>query len=347
MVLCGVLGLTFYFLMPLLAVISGKVPLSFWDALKSNLSPQYDLVKFAGFCLLHPQLHLEFMALFLAYMIPLFVLAIRWKASFGDHSPIGMALTSLLFHLACAAFLIFCIWMAFDPLFSPRHLTVGTPLLTLYYLGALIAGYFTGYFLLVFGKTPTSRLQPPRPEPLQFVDPWVVVGVWTLSAVAVIGLLYRNIPQIRETNGDTFKKFASFMEESLPRSGGILLSDDTFHLFLAEAALTRVNRAKDFAFLDTRSLPSPPYIRFLHDKFPKIWPEMVSATEVKPASPLGPVTVLTVLARTNELYYLHPSFGLFFEQFYPEAHGVVYKLKFLPGDKLSMPLPDKNLIDEK
>ena len=346
MVLCGVLGMTFYFLMPLLAVISGKVPLTFWDALKANLAPQYELMKFAGLCFLHPQFHLEFLALFLAYLIPLIVLAIRWTASFGDHSPIGMALTSLLFHLACAAFLGFCIWMAFDPPFSPRQLTLGTPLLTLYYLGALIVGYFSGYFLLVFSKAPTSRLQPPRPEPLQFIDPWVVVGVWMLAAVTAAGLVYRNLPQIRETNGDTFKQYASFAEEKLPPTGGILLADDTFRLFLVQAALVRDGRVKDFALLDTHSLFSPPYIRFLHDQFPKIWPAMMSPKEVKPANPLGLVTVLTLLAKTNELYYLHPSFGFFFEQFYPEPHGLVYKLKTLPGDMLLPPLPDKNLIDE-
>ncbi len=346
MTLCGVLGMAFYFLLPLLAVISGKVPVTFWDVLKANLAIQYEVVKFAGLCLLHPQVHLEFLSLFLAYLIPLLVLAIRWKASFGDHSPIGMAITSFLFHLACAAFLVFCIWMAFDPPFSPRQLTLGAPLLTLYYIGALIIGYFSGYFLLVFSKAPTSRLQPPRPEPFQFIDPWVVVGVWVFAAAAVTGLAYRNLPQIRETNGNTFQKFASFTEENLPRSGGILLSDDTFRLFLVQAALVREGRAKDFALLDTHSIYAPPYIRFLHDKFPKIWPEMMSPKEVKPVNPLGLVTVLTMLARTNQIYYLHPSFGFFFEQFYPEPHGLVYKLKTLTGDTLLPPLPDKNLIAE-
>jgi tetratricopeptide (TPR) repeat protein len=348
MMLCGVLGMMLYLLLPLLAVISGKVPLTFWDALKANLAPAYELIKFAGLCFLHPRFHLELFSLFLAYLIPLLVLAIRWKASFGDHSPIGMALTSLLFHLACAAFLVFCAWMAFDPPFSPRQLSIfGTPLLILYYLGALVIGYFSGYFLLVFGKKPpTPRLQPPRPEPLQFIDPWVVVAVWVFAAATVAGLAYRNTQQIRETNGDTFQKYASFTEEQLPKAGGILLSDDTFHLFLIQAALVRDGRVKDFAMVDTHSLFSPPYIRFLHDKFPKRWPEMMSATEVKPANPLGLVTALTMLARTNELYYLHPSFGFFFEQFYQEPHGLVYKLKTLPDETLLPPLPDKNLIAE-
>jgi len=53
-----------------------------------------------------------------------------------------------------------------------------------------------------------------------------------------------------------------------------------------------------------------------------------------------------MLAKSNELYYLHPSFGYYFEQFYQEPHGLACKLKILPGDTLLPPLPDKNQIAE-
>ena len=134
------------------------------------------------------------------------------------------------------------------------------------------------------------------------------------------------------------------MEENLPRSGAILLSDDSRHLFLVQAALTQDGRAKDFMFLDTHSFNSPVYFRFLHNKFPKTWPELVSAKETRPLNPLGLISVLTLLAKTNELYYLHPSYGYYFEQFYLEPHGLVYKLKTLPEDSLLPPVPDKNQI---
>lgn len=357
MMLCGLLGMTFYLLLPLLAVISGKVPMPFWETfwgtLKANLSPQYELLKFFFFFCLHPQQrhNIEFAALLLAYLIPVSMMAIRWKSAFGDHSPMGMALTGFLFHLVSAVFLVFCIWMAFDPPFSPRQLGPrqlgpGIPLLTLYYLGALSIGYFSGYFLLIFGKAPSSRLQPPRPEPFQFLDPLVVVGFWVLAVATVTGLIYRNTPQIRAANDDTFQKYASFVEENLPRSGGILLSDDPYRLFFVEAALARDGRAKDFLLLDTHSLNSPVYFRFLHNKFPQKWPDLVTAKESKPVSPLGLIGVLTMLAKTNELYYLHPSFGYYFEQFYQEPHGLAYKLKILPSDTLLPPLPDKNQIAE-
>ena len=57
----------------------------------------------------------------------------------------------------------------------------------------------------------------------------------------------------------------------------------------------------------------------------------VARKKSKPLNPIGLIGVLTMLAKTNELYYLHPSFGYYFEQFYQEPHGLAYKLKTLPG----------------
>ena len=111
-----------------------------------------------------------------------------------------------------------------------------------------------------------------------------------------------------------------------------------------EAALARDGRAKDFLPLETQSLNWPDYIRFLHRKYPQKWPELVSATDVKPLNPIGPLGAINILSKSNELYYLHPSFGYYFEQFYLEPHGLVYKLKTLPDDTLLPPPPDKNLI---
>ena len=351
MLLCGLLGTAFYLLLPALAVTSGTAPLTFWEALKANLSPQFQLLKTLFFCCLHPQAHLEYVALLLVYFIPLVILAVRWGSSFGDQSPLGTMTTNFLFHLACAFFLGFTIWMAFDPPFSPRHLSEGIPLLpfyypllTFYYVGALSIGYFSGYLLLIFGQAPTSRFPSPRPEPFQFINPVVILGLWVLAVLTVAGLVYRNTPQIRGINDDTFQKYGSFATLNLPRAGGILLSDDVNRLYLTEASLVREGRGRDFVPIDTRSLYWPAYLRFLHSKFPRRWPEMMPAKETKMANPLGLVTALTILAKTNELYYLHPSFGYYFEQFYPEPHGLVYKLKPLPEDTLLPPRPDKDLI---
>ena len=341
MALCGLAGMMFFLLLPLLGAISGKLPLTFWEALKLEWSAPFYLVK-AFF--INPEVRHTLGLLSLTSLMPVLVLAIRWGSSFGDSSRMGAALTSFMLSLVHGIILGVCLWAAFDPPFAPRHLGFGLPCLTLYYLSALSVGYFSGYFLLVFGKAPSSRDQLPKEPLVQLVNLLVVIGIWALAAVVATGLIYRNKPQIQSTNDDTFQKYASFVEESLPRSGAVLLSDDPERLFLVQAALVRDGRAKDFLFLDTKSLNSPAYFRFLHKKFPRKWPDLIGAKESRPVNPIGLVGVMTMLAKTNELYYLHPSFGYYFEQFYLEPHGLVYKLKALPEDSLLPPVPDKNQI---
>ena len=83
--------------------------------MKFNLLPPYDVLRTYVAYGIHPQQHLEILSLLLAYLMPLFVLAIRWKSSFGDSSRLGVALTSFIFHLLHAFFLAGCLWLAFDP----------------------------------------------------------------------------------------------------------------------------------------------------------------------------------------------------------------------------------------
>jgi len=343
--LCGLVGLSLALLLPTWAVVSGKIPGAFWWlALKTSLAPQYNFALKPYFLsCIHPQMYFQLFALLLAYLMPLLVLAIRWQSSFGDSSRMGMALASFMFHLVHAIILFICLWVMFDPPFSPREKGFG---LTFYYLIALSVGYYSGYFLLVFGKEASTR-SPPPPSPLQFLNPFIVVGVFVLAALAITGLVYKNTPLIGDFNDNTLSRYASLLEKNLPPGGGYLLSDDPQHLFLVQAALVRDGRAKAFVPLDTRSLVVPAYHRYLHERFPQKWPyTIVDAEMTNNVGPVHLIGLLTMLAATNELYYLHPSFGYYFEQFYLEPHGLVYRLKLLPRDTLLPPPMDQALFAE-
>jgi tetratricopeptide (TPR) repeat protein len=343
MALCGLAGMLFYFLLPALAIVSHKVPVTFWQALKLNLAGQWEVEKMF---FTQPEIRKTVLLLSLTSLVPVLLLSIRWKSSFGDDSKLGQALTSFMFHIVQAIIFGVCLWIAFDPPFSPRHLGHGLPFLTFYYLAALGIGYFCGYFLLVFGKqVALNRSQRLQPSPLDFLNVPVVCGVWLLAILTVAGLIYKNAPQIRETNDGKFEKYGALTAENLPQTGGILLSDDPARLMLVEAALARDGRAKDFVPLETTSLKYPSYHDFLHRKFPQKWPDTVNAAEqTNGVSPLHLLGLLSVLAKTNDLYYLHPSFGYYFELFYAEPHGLVYKLKTLPNDTLLPPVLDKDQI---
>jgi len=340
MTLCGLAGILFYLLLPVMVAVSGKFPVTFWEALRFNLSSQFSIV---GAFFNNGEVQKALGLMSLSSLAPVLIMAIRWPASFGDTSRIGRALAILLFHLVHAVFLIVCIWVAFDPPFSPRKEGFG---LTLYYLSALCVGYYSGYFLLVFRKELGTRFQQRESPQFNFLNFLAVVVVWLLFLLAVAGLIYKNAPQIRVDNDKTFQRYASLMVECLPRTGAILLSDDWRRLYLTEAALTRDGRAKDFVFLDTQFLPLPLYHNILHEKYPKKFPDTVVATETNIISPLRLFVLLKDLAKTNDLYYLHPSFGYYFEEFYLEPHGLVYKLKSLPSDTLLPPSPDQDEIDE-
>jgi tetratricopeptide (TPR) repeat protein len=338
--LCGLLGASFYLFLPFAAVISGKVPVTFGQILQLNLSSQFFVV---GAFFADGSVRQTLELLSLSSLAPLLILAIRWHSSFGDSSQLGRTLASLLFHLVHAVFLVICIWVVFDPPFSPREKGFG---LTLYYLSALSVGYYSGYFLLIFRRELGTRFQQREASQFNLLNFLSVVAVWLLFISALAGLIYKNAPLIRAANDDTFQRYVPLVAENLPRPGGMLLSDDPQRLYLTEAALTRDGRAKDFVFLDTRSLVWPSYHKILHGKYPTKFPDTIVPAETNSLSQLRLFTFLRMLAKTNELYYLHPSFGYYFEEFYLEPHGLVYKLKTLPGDTLIPPLPDTAEVAE-
>jgi tetratricopeptide (TPR) repeat protein len=341
MTLCGLAGISLFLILPILALISGKASGVFLEVLKFSIEPQIRVLKTFFYCATSPTQYFDdvMMPLFISLM-PLLVLSIRWK--FGDSSRLGSFLASSAFHTIHAIFFWVCVWLAFDPPFSPREKNLG---LTPYYLVALGAGYYAGYFLLVFGKkSPRGEEFPPF-----LVKLWnflVVAVVWLLGILAIAGLFYKNAPLIRAANDSTLSDYSTLVARSLPHNGGIVLSDDPQLLYLTQAALVRDGDEKNYLMLNTLSLPYPQYHRYLHALAPQKWPLLVSATNNSVLSPLGLVHMLALLGRTNELCYLHPSFGYYFEEFYLEPHGLIYQLKVLPNSTLLPPAPDQKLIAE-
>lgn len=338
--LYGLAGLLVIFLYQLASVLWEKTPLPFWQAVKASLGPQIDVVRIYWRCISDPAPFFSelLMPIFICLM-PLLVMSIRWK--FGDSSKIGSALASLMFHGIHAVFLGVCLWIAFDPPFSPREKNLGLPL---YYLIALSAGYYAGYFLLVFGKKHPRAKE--KPMWVDLGNLTVVASIWVAAGLALAGLVCKNAPLVRNANGDILRKFSSLMVKNLPPKGAIVLSDDIERMYLTKAALVSDGRADNYLLVNTAWLPYPQYHRFLHRISPEKWPLLVKPEQTNALNPLGLIELLALLSRTNELYYLHPSFGYYFEQFYAEPHGLVYKLKPLPNDTLLPPPPGKDLIAE-
>ncbi len=340
--LYGLAGFVLIFLYQLAPVLTHHSTVTFRDALKLSLGMQSQVVGLFWHCLTNPGAYLSdvLMPIFICLM-PLLVMSVRWK--FGDNSKIGSSLATLMFHTIHAIFLGVCLWIAFDPPFSPRQKELG---LTLYYLIALSVGYYAGYFLLIFGKRHPRGKDVPSAW-VSLVNKTVVAGVWLIAALALVGLIYKNAALVRTKNGDTLRRFSSLAVRNLPQKSAIVLSDDPERLYLTKAALASDRPNGKYLLIDTAWLPYPQYQRFLNKLSPQQWPSLlVKPDQTNMVNPLSLLRMLAFLSRTNDIYYLHPSFGYYFEAFYGEPHGLLYKLKLLPADTLVPPPPDKDLIAE-
>ncbi|HEY4415237.1 MAG TPA: DUF2723 domain-containing protein [Verrucomicrobiae bacterium] len=363
MVLYGVMGLLFIFLLPLITTFSGQFHASFWDLLHPSLSADWMVLQSVSDSGMWHNLAL----VSLSTLLPLLGMSIRWSSTFGDSSRTGRSLVNYLFYFVHGAFFTVCVWVMFDPAFSPHQVSLrsfppyfAAPSLTLYYLSALGIGYYCGFFLLIFGREPirsrrnNNRITPALPKLIMWLCPVIVGGTFAVAAISAGLLLYKNVPIVHAVNDDTLSKYAQFTTQNLPANGGILLCDaegmsanqagSPIRTFLIQAQLAREGRSKDYVVVDTQSLNWSPYHIYLHRQFPNRWPDLFKKKEAVGVNPLGILGMLNLLAKSNNICYLNPSFGYYFESFYEEPNGLNYPMQLLPTNNLIPPSLGKNQI---
>lgn len=332
MALGGLAGLSFYLLLPTIGSLSANHTGTFWDLLQANLYSQKVIL--ASF----PRMTL--LLLSLTTILPVFLLSIRWSSQFGDPSQIGAAVTSIAFHLCHLVILLAGLWMMLGPGFSPREVAATLPppcnsltFLTLYYLAALSIGYYSGYLLLISRAVATRSGKTSNAAKLgQSVG---IAGVVLLLIATTAILVQRNLPQIRLTNGSLQTRFTADLATGLPDQG-IVLTDDPRRLWPLQLRLTQQKRDQDYIFVCTAWLASPQYQKFLQRKYPHWTPPPI--TDEKVAIPQATLLrQLEVLARTNQVAYLHPSFGYYFESFNAQPSGLGSLLTLSPKDELLPP----------
>jgi hypothetical protein len=344
MFLFGLLGLSLYLLLPIVQSVAGKA--SFWSVLKTNVGGQFYMLsnvlnKFRLFQV-DPPLWIVAIPSFL----PILAASIKWPSYFGDTSKLGIAIATFASHLVHALFLVLCVWVALDPAvrLSPRANLPNLTFLTLYYLGALSVGYLSGYFLLLFGTDPDSPKRPPGY--LRLLN-WSMSGlVWGLFLIAGVTFFHKNLPYIRAANGHVVRTYADLLLHGLPPKGAVVLSDDSSQLLMTEAAAAQLGTSKNYLFVHTPTLRVPEYHQLLRRQYGDRWPVNIPKGSKMAPDDVGLMQVIATLARSNDVYYLNPSFGYYFEVFYSEAHGLIYKLNPYPTNTLLAPLASAALIDE-
>jgi tetratricopeptide (TPR) repeat protein len=340
-------GMSLFLLLPLLASFSQTGHLSFWDGLHVT----YLIYK----SYIAPMPREVILLLCLTSVLPVFVIGIRWPSSFGDSSPLGIFLATSLFHLVHGVLLVACIWVALDSPLSPRQKGLGYPYLPLYYLGALSVGYFSGYLLLIFGgKLPRNRRPPSAFS--KFIGNSVILGVWILLAGSSSLLVAKNLPLVQANNDDPLREYIGVVRKSLPPDGAVILADvsegagyaDTApRFYYLQALLNQQGNGNTYLLMDSHSLSNPDYIRFLDRKHPAFRLTALLTNQLSDFKfQAVQVRLLQNLATNHPVYYLHPSFGSYFETFYLEPHGLVYALKLLPPDAPDTPRPTGDQIKE-
>ncbi|MDX1952153.1 MAG: tetratricopeptide repeat protein [Verrucomicrobiota bacterium] len=328
---CGILGLSLYLLLPLVWMIKGNSDYSFGDVLKANLVQQKLLIFDVS------ALRSRVLLLSLTSILPVLIIGIRWPSSFGDTSAAGASLTNIMFRVIHILFFLACLFVAFNQKFSPRELGYGLPFLTFYYLGALAIGYVSGYMLLVFTDPPRKSWRQQNPL-LKLINP-LVRGLVLLALVAVpAALLYLNFPKIRANDGHFLKAFAKSMRDRLPEQGAVLLSEDPYQILLLQGEMTTSGLARKHLLVNTRSLEYPTYHDELKKQYPDRWPDLGASYEL--GARINHLTLqrmISELARTNLVYYLHPSYGYFFEKVYLLPNGTIYKVENFPTNTALLP----------
>lgn len=338
--LLGLAGLSLYLVLPLYESTSGASGLGFWEMLKFNLGNQ------KNFVLHYPKFIIFLVSL--TSVFPVLFMGIKWPASFGDINAVGNALTNLMMHLIHAVFLLACLYVTFDPSFSPRKLgNEAFAFLPMYFLGALSIGYYSGYFLLVFrGSAALKAWQ--RPKAWRKSLNYAVASLVCAAAVATpVTLLYKNYPKIKTTCGKELSQFGELASQSLGGRKGVVLSDDPFRLYSLYAALRAKGLADQYVLVETGSLTQKLYHRHLRKKYGQSWPDLppvVAASEQVDPNVL--IYMLHQVAREREIFYLHPSFGYYFESFYMVPRKLVVQLKPFPEGTVVPPLLSQEEVQE-
>lgn len=316
----GIAGLLLYLLLPVIWMVKGDGEYTFFQVLRVNWTLQksflIDATAFRNRALL----------LSLTSILPVVLMGIRWRTSVGDVNAAGSFLTNLAFRIIHLFFLGACLWIAFDPKYSPRALGLGVAYLTFYYLGALVIGYYSGYALLVFSEPPRkNRLREAGAG--KVFNPIIRFAILAAMLLVPAGLIVKNYASVRGDNGAVLREFTTRLAESLPKTPAYLLSDDPYALALLEAHLGAEGKVDNYILVNTGSLEVPAYHQKLNKLHGPRWPSPGAPEELGAAITQTEIqTLIRTLASSNIVTYIHPSFGYYFEVVFPQPNGQAYRL---------------------
>ena len=346
------LGFLLFFLLPLVNGLGPGAVWTFPHALNESALALIKPMEFAWGAYSHSIEITAVAALF--FVLPVLPMVFRLKDEGSYHSSLQARIQLVTLQLMFAAGLATELWVALHPVVGPQNILtryhlLTTTLLSLVLLNALGAGYLTAHFLLICGANEAvlrrhdrSFRWPP------FLPPWLrraaTLGLFALPVAFSLLLANRNFGVIRDLNRVPLLRYGELAVSTLPASGGgVLMGDDPLRLEVVQAALTRHPGQHPWLPVDTTRLADPLYRAALQRNKPLGW------TDISPRRALTYPEIAElidhVVHSSTPVYYVHPSFGFFFENADAEPHGLVFKLH-PASDRSAIPSPAPPLVRE-
>ncbi len=327
----GVAGLLLCLLLPLIAAIHSH--LNFWSVLQLELGAEsYGLRSFPRYMLV---------VVAVPTIVPLFFATIKWPRLAGEISAVGDSITRYLLNLVHVALLVLSLATFFEFKYSPslRMREMGLPFLTFYYLSALGIGYFTGYMLLVFGK-PRIKVWESPSIVRTLLYPVLYGLAWVIAVAAPAALIVQTFPKVHAADGKALKAYADDLADCLPARPSVVLSDDTARLYLLQADFERRHLRNDHYLIDTSDFQHRDYVEYLAGRYSGL--KSVMTTNIAHLPPIiGSGNLMSFMYQITAnfpVYYLHPSFGYYFEALYLRPAGLAFEMKPYATNLLRPPL---------
>lgn len=323
----GLVGMLLYFYDPICAALDKAETKTFWEIMTFEFVSQRN-----------PLLGMpkgRVIMLSLTSIIPLLLIAVKWPANFGDVSGSGVALAGFLVRVVHIVFLAAIVWVSFDPVFSPRELGYGLPMMTFYYLSALTAGYLSGYFLLTCGVEPARRWQ--RAGGLgSLINRGLLIGLWVAVLAVPVLLLRQNLPAIRVENGALLKRFAEQASQDLPEHKVMLIGDNPRRLTLMGAHFHVTGQGH--LLVPMPNMHDPRTHLRAAARYPDEWPRPANVKDAKHATAGAIVQFLSGMSGGFPLWSVDSGYGvLLMESYYSVPRGMLHELKRYPPNQLAAP----------
>jgi tetratricopeptide (TPR) repeat protein len=333
--LAGLAGFVVFALLPMVNGLSPHSPWTLGEAWLETLRnfKRIIAVVYYNFWRAH---RLAFIAVVIFYLVPILTSVVRLRDE-GTQNKSGVdRLQVWIYRALLVGVLLACCWLAFNPAVGPQQIVLkqvglALPFLSLSYLLAICAGFLTGNLLLAFSRPPANNYRRPNAAE-KFLRHATIPAFGALLAIVAAGLIFRNAPAVTLVNRQSLEEYGRLAANNLPTGKGIVLSDGPERLVIYQAAAAKAGQY--WLALNTQLLSVPAYRRWALAKNPGDWPAFSKTNNL---TPIESLQWLTQLVASNQVYYLHPSFGLYFEGIYLKPKGSVYGLKNFTDKSVNPP----------